>query len=76
MSTTIEISKNSHLVWRRWCNVKKMNSVELMDRLIQEVVLKHQQKFYNSLPDPRMISSKPLQNIRLQKNYRKCNGVH
>lgn len=50
-----------------------MNSVDFMDRLIEEVVLKHQQKFYNSLPDPRAINNKPLQNIRLQKNYRKSN---
>ncbi len=75
MSTTIEISVNSHAVWRKWCKVKKMNSVVLMDRIIEEVVLKHQQKFYQSLPDPRVVNNKPLQNISLQKNYRKSDGI-
>jgi len=70
MSTTIEVSEYAHKVWRKWCKIKKMTSIELMDRLQKEVVFKHQQKFYNSLPDPRTVkNNKPLSNIRLQKNY-------
>jgi len=71
MSTTIEVSKRFHTVYRRWLKTKRMNSVEFMDKLIDEVSLKHQREFYLSLPDPRQIKNKPLSNIKLHKNYRK-----
>jgi len=43
-----------------------------MHELIRQVGLKHQQSFYNSLPDPRkIITDKPLSNIKIQKLYTK-----
>jgi hypothetical protein len=45
-----------------------------MGRLIEEVGLKHQQEFYNSLPDPKKIKmDKPLSNKRIVKKYTKTN---
>lgn len=68
-TTTIRVSKAAAKKWRVWCKFKNMSSEELMDRLIIEVGLKHQQKFYNSLPDPKVKTDKQLENIRLQKLY-------
>lgn len=75
MSTTIRISKEAGKKWRQWCKTKKMTSEELMDKLMEQVSLKHQQSFYNSLPDPRQIkTNKPLSNIKLRKLYTKNSG--
>ena len=72
MTSTIRVSVEAGKKWRNWCKAKKMSSEQLMDRLITEVGLKHQQSFYNSLPDPRQIkTNKPLSGIRLYGLYTK-----
>jgi len=72
-TTTIECSKSFHKTFRKWLKSMNITSVEFFDKLETIVISKHQQKFYNSLPDPRLTNkSKPLENIRIQKNYRKA----
>jgi hypothetical protein len=75
-TTTIRVSVEASKKWRQWCKVKKMTSEELMDKLIEKVGLRHQQSFYNSLPDPRKIKiDKHLSYVRLQKLYTKISGT-
>ena len=71
-TTTLEISLESHVVYRSWCKRMKLTSVEFMDKFVDTVKCRKQQIFYDSLPDPRKIkSTKLLSGIRIRKNYRK-----
>src|SRR4030042_440773 len=75
-NTTIEILKIDLSVWRRWCKTTGRNSTETFHRIIEEAKLKHIRELYLSLPDPSGIKvNKSLKNMRLQKNYRKRNGI-
>lgn len=70
-NTTIEISSKAHVTWKRWCSIKNMSSVELMDRLILECELTRQREFYLSLPKRVEIINKPLMLKRIRESYRK-----
>lgn len=75
MNTTIKVSKEAQIKWKKWCKAKGMSSVEFMDELIKVVGLKHQQAFYNSLPDPKKIKYKPLSTVHLCKKYTLSSGI-
>lgn len=69
-TTTIRISVEASKKWRQWCKTKKMSSEKLMDKLMEQVAMRHQQSFYNSLPDPRQIKiNKPLSSVHLRELY-------
>jgi hypothetical protein len=49
-----------------------MNSVDFMDRLIEEAALKHTRELFLSLPDPKSIKiGKPLSGTKIGEKYRK-----
>jgi hypothetical protein len=70
MRTTIEVSPDARMIWRRWCKHYGKTSPQMMDELMRRVRLKQQEIFYNSLPPPVKIA-KPLQGKRLRKKYTK-----
>jgi hypothetical protein len=63
---TVAISESAHRTIKRWAKVKGLTVEKFMDSWIENVALKKQQEFYNSLPDPRVIKSKPLENVKIR----------
>jgi hypothetical protein len=63
---TIAISENVHRTIKRWAKTKGLTVEKFMDSWIENVVLKKQQEFYNSLPDPRAIKGKTLENVKIR----------
>lgn len=67
---TIAISENAHRTIKRWANTKGVTIEKFVDLWIENAILKKQQQFYNSLPDPRQISVKMLEKVKIRKIYK------
>lgn len=68
--TTIEIYRKDATTWKRWKKSVWLNSPELMERIMLECSLKHQQDLYRKLPRP-VVMAKPLAGKKIKKNHGK-----
>jgi len=68
--TSISIYKENLSIWNDWLQKKNMTSAEFIESLINHVKQKKQQELYKTLPTPHNFH-KPLENIKLNKNYKK-----
>jgi hypothetical protein len=68
--TTIEIYQKDAATWKRWKKAAGLNSPELMERIMVECALKHQQEMYRKLPRP-VVTAKPLAGKKIKKNHGK-----
>ena len=66
--STISILKLDLQIINKWCKLKNMNQFELIHEWINQVKLKKQSEFYNSLSMPSNFR-KPLINIKIDKKY-------
>ena len=64
--TTIKISRDDLQWWKECCEKLDMNSSEAFSKLKRSVMLKLQNKFFESLPMPSNYK-KPLSNIKIDK---------
>jgi len=69
-TTTIKIYKNDLSWWKMCCEVKDKNSQDVFSEFKLKVNMKHEQKFYDSLPKPNNYH-KPLEYKKLNKKYTK-----
>lgn len=68
---TIPISESAHRIIKRWSKTKGVTIEKFVDLWIENAILKKQQQFYNSLPDPRQITVKVLEKVKIRKIYKK-----
>jgi len=65
-TTTIEIGESALSTWRSWCKAKNLNSVELMNAIINHVTSKRREELYKTLP-MRTNYTRPLSDCKIDK---------
>jgi hypothetical protein len=68
---TIPVSENAHRIIKKWAKAKGLRFEQFFDSWIEHVASKKQQQFYDSLPDPRQIKVKSLENVKIRRFYKK-----
>ena len=66
-TTTIKVSKDFAVWWKRCCKAKKLNSVEFGEKLMEVCQLKKQAAFYLEMAMPSKYK-KPLAGIHIEKS--------
>lgn len=60
MTTTIRVNSTARDRLKQWCWQKQCDMPELIDQMIEYVIRKKQQAFYNSLPAPSTVKGRKI----------------